>query len=1005
MAEIKLVGQASGGDLAVDRIEFSDGAVATLGALAQPEMRNDTWPGPRLVGTSLGETIQAVGTTRVYGGLGDDVLIGSTGNDMLYGEGGNDEFRGGAGSDRLIVGAGTNTVVLSLGQGADTVVLAEGNEAPPAGIQLLRADVSMSGVPISYRWDRSTDSREPSLKLSWNTDADSLLVAGVAENALMFELRSTEGTVVIGSAMIDAANVATAGADTLVDASGRCLLAGGAGDDTLLGRQGNDLLLGDAGNDTLVGGQGDDTLVGGQGNDYLVGGTYFDEPGGVTTIRYAAGDGVDRLSAIKETLKLELSGGIVAGQTTLSVGRSADRLSFERTLNFGSGSITIERADKSDQYWNAITFSDGQTWTSADIRTLLTAGTNGNDFLVGFDDIDELISGGQGNDTLCGGQGSDTLLGGAGNDTLYATGNRYYDYQERGADVLNGGVGDDRLYGAPNTRYVFDAGFGKDVIANAADALIAFGTGIAATDVRVQMTPSDELVFWLPATGDEIRLPLYWAEAVRRVAAVEFSDGTTWTAADVAARVRAGSDLDDKITGSAGADFLDGLLGNDEIRAGAGNDTLAGGGGHDVLSGEDGTDSYRFDAKSGVSWVNWVESGETVEVAAGIGASELSVYRQASNGDLVLRHDATNAHMVLGGSAALVGAGTLTVRFAGGTIWSLDDLRSRALLEVELGSDAAQALSASGAATLLVGFGGNDTINGADGNDTLDGGSGNDRMSGGAGDDLYVVDAAGDVIAEAAGAGTDSVRSSVTTTLTTNVENLDLIGVGAINGTGNASANQLRGNAAANVLNGGGGADTMSGGAGDDTYVVDNAADTIVELAGEGTDSTQTSISWSLGANVENLTLTGTAAINGTGNALANTITGNSGANVLDGGAGNDTLTGGAGNDTYIVDSLGDTVVETAAGGTDLVQSSVSWSLAAEVENLTLTGSAAVNGTGNAANNTLTGNAADNLLDGGAGADTLAGGAGNDTYVVDSAPTSSPRLPAPAPTPSWRASR
>ena len=117
---------------------------------------------------------------------------------------------------------------------------------------------------------------------------------------------------------------------------------------------------------------------------------------------------------------------------------------------------------------------------------------------------------------------------------------------------------------------------------------------------------------------------------------------------------------------------------------------------------------------------------------------------------------------------------------------------------------------------------------------------------------------------------------------------------------------------------------------------------------------------------------------------LGNQITGNAAANTLDGGLGNDTLNGGAGNDTYIVDSSGDVVVESSSsGGLDTVRASVSVTLGANVENLALTGSAAINGTGNALANQLTGNAAANTLDGGIGADTMAGGAGDDTYLVD----------------------
>ncbi|WP_438282102.1 hypothetical protein [Pseudomonas alabamensis] len=289
---------------------------------------------------------------------------------------------------------------------------------------------------------------------------------------------------------------------------------------------------------------------------------------------------------------------------------------------------------------------------------------------------------------------------------------------------------------------------------------------------------------------------------------------------------------------------------------------------------------------------------------------------------------------------------------------------------------------------VLKGMGGQDRLDGGDGNDLLDGGAGADTMIGGMGNDTYYVDSIDDVVLEtSAKGGIDTVISSVTRTLGDYQENLTLSGKAHLNGTGNALANTLTGNDGNNVLNGGAGADTMIGGLGNDTYYVDSANDKVIETsANGGIDTVIASVTRTLGDYQENLTLSGKAHINGTGNALANTLTGNDGNNVLDGGAGADTMIGGLGNDTYYVDSVNDKVIETSAnGGIDTVIASVTRTLGEYQENLTLSGNAHINGTGNALANTLTGNAGNNVLNGGAGADTMIGGMGNDTYYVDSA--------------------
>jgi Ca2+-binding RTX toxin-like protein len=210
------------------------------------------------------------------------------------------------------------------------------------------------------------------------------------------------------------------------------------------------------------------------------------------------------------------------------------------------------------------------------------------------------------------------------------------------------------------------------------------------------------------------------------------------------------------------------------------------------------------------------------------------------------------------------------------------------------GTEAGETLQGTGLADLLRGLGGDDL---------LIGGNGNDRLEGGAGDDRYRADA-GDTIIEADGQGTDLVESGSSHVLADFVENLTLLG-NAVAGTGNGLANILTGNAAANRLDGRGGADRMIGGAGNDVYVVNlapadptAARDVVIEAPGGGVDTVESSVSYTLGDHVERLVITGSAARNGTGNGLANSLLGNGAANILSGGAGDDVLRGGGGNDS-----------------------------------------------------------------------------------------------------------
>ncbi|WP_208492147.1 putative Ig domain-containing protein [aff. Roholtiella sp. LEGE 12411] len=390
-----------------------------------------------------------------------------------------------------------------------------------------------------------------------------------------------------------------------------------------------------------------------------------------------------------------------------------------------------------------------------------------------------------------------------------------------------------------------------------------------------------------------------------------------------------GTPNNDNIQGLGGNDTLFGLAGNDILDGGTGNDSLDGGVGNDTMIGGVGNDIYYVDSSSDQITELANEGTDTVRTSV----------------TWILGDNLEN--LILTGTDAINGTGnnlknSITGNIADNNLFGGDENDT------------------------LKGNAGNDTLDGGAGNDSLDGGVGNDTMIGGVGNDTYYVDNSSDQITELANEGTDTVRTSVTWILGDNLENLILTGTDAINGTGNNLKNSITGNVADNnlfggdendtlkgnagndtldggagndSLDGGVGNDTMIGGVGNDTYYVDNSSDQITELANEGTDTVRASVSWTLGDNLENLILIGSDAINGSGNALKNTITGNSANNNLFGGDDNDNLNGGTGDDTL-------------DGG---------------------------NG-----NDTLTGGAGNDILVGGTGSDRLTGGTGNDRFVFAS---------------------
>jgi Ca2+-binding RTX toxin-like protein len=822
------------------------------------------------------------------------------------------------------------------------------------------------------------------------------------------------------------------------------LMIGDSGDNTLVGTAWNDELRGMDGNDLLDGGLGADLLVGGAGNDiYLL----HDEEGsivelaggGTDTIRtalqsYVLGSELENLSytgsgdfvGIGNELDNIISGG--AGNDLLIGGDGNDRmvggLGDDTYLVFDSGDTVIESAGGGvDQVQaSAASFTLG-----AEVENMVYVGFGA--FAGTGNAQANSIAGGVGDDLLDGAGGNDHLLGDAGHDRLQGG---------LGDDQLEGGLGDDRLDGGLGADLMI-GGAGDDtyVVDNAGDIVTELAnegvdsvltslasytlgdylqnlaytgsaaftgtgnersneiTGGAGADILDGGTGVDILTGGL---GNDTYIVDEALDVVNELAGqgvdsvrtslnnyTLFNDVENLTFTGTGMFVGNGNGLANLITGGADGDVIDGGAGADTLAGGLGDDIYivdatadvvveAEGAGRDLVQASAASytlgvnvDDLRFTGTGnfvglGNALANRIEGGAGADFLSGLGGIDTLA---GGNGNDIYVVDNSAEEVI-----EAAGAG-------------VDEVRSSALAYAL--QDNVENMRFTGTGNFTgIGNAGANILTGGAGNDTFNGLGGADTMTGGLGNDTYVADVTGDTAIEAAGAGVDQVLSSARVyTLGANVENLTFTGSGNFIGNGNALNNAINGAAGNDTLNGFAGADILTGGAGNDIYLVDSAADVVVELAGVGSgldEVRSTSLAYTLSANIENLSFTGTGNFSGTGNALSNGLYGGAGNDTLDGQGGSDTMTGGLGNDTYLVNTSGDATIEAAGAGLDAVLSTaLSYTLWNNVENLTFAGTGNFTGTGNALNNVLAGGAGNDTLNGLDGADRLIGGAGNDT--------------------------
>ncbi|KQW54795.1 FG-GAP-like repeat-containing protein [Ensifer sp. Root127] len=622
-----------------------------------------------------------------------------------------------------------------------------------------------------------------------------------------------------------------------------------------------ELVTGTTGDDVIYGGGENDSLDGNNGNDTLVGGLGNDSIQG--------SDGFDTAVFKGDFASYAITQGAPNG--------------FGYTIAGPDGTdyiANIERFVFDDRNIDAIVF-----------------GTPNDDAVLQAPTSDDVLYGEAGNDWLFGNFGNDVLFGGDGDDFLAGQ----YD-----VDVLTGGSGKDTYSGSTSDWIgdrITDYEYGEDIL--------VYGGPVAAAAYRLQVGNGDTYLEMDADLDGSFDTLLTLSGTIQGSVSVG-----TWDQPDYARLAIAASNGLPSITSGGGGDTA--TLSINENTSGVttvvavdpdADDSLT----YSIIGGADAA-LFAIDAVTGAIGFLAAPDFELPTDADGDNVYEAMVQVSDGKGGVDTQTISMSVTNAPGGTFNGNGSNNIvvgtdeedTIRGNGGSD-TLTGLAGPDLIDGGSGDD------------LLNGGEGDDTLLGGIGRDRLDGGAGGDNMDGGAGNDTYVVREESDVVTELAGAGTDTVETTLAAyEIGANVENLVYVGSGNFQGTGNSLANTITGGNGDDILDGTGGADRLVGRGGDDTYMVDSASDAAVEAVGGGRDTVYvTALSYVLGANAEVLRFSGTGSFAGTGNGLANLLWGGDADDDLHGGGGDDELVGDEGADEVSGGSGNDTFLATLNDGDD----------------------------------------------------------------------------------------